>query len=110
MSKTQEDRVSLNADEQVARAANDRIQSVPHEANPDRPEAATSITILTSVDVPSRAGLEASSERLRSRTASEEKIKGLGESASRSFASPPTIIRPHLTQSNRQKHLYPGKL
>lgn len=55
MSEMQEDRLSLNAFERDAPAANDRIQSVSHEPNPDRGDAATSIALITSVDVPSRA-------------------------------------------------------
>lgn len=65
----QEDRLSLNAVEYVARAA-------------------TSTAILTSVDVPSRAGLEESHKSFRTRNIDEEKGKGSEKSAARRFASP----------------------
>lgn len=52
-SDMQEDRLSLNAVEHVARAAKDSIQSTSHEANAYRNEAINSPTILTSVYVPS---------------------------------------------------------
>ena len=57
MSEMQEDCLSLNAVERGAPAANDRMQSVSHEPNPDRRDAAISIVSLTFMDVPSRAGL-----------------------------------------------------
>ena len=48
-----QDRLSFNAIEHAARAADDSIPSISHEPNADKSEATTSPTILTSVYVPS---------------------------------------------------------
>ena len=104
----QEDRVSLNAVEHVARAANDRIQSVSRKANSDSSQAATNTAILTFVDVSSRAALEESHETRRTRTINEKK-KGRKRLLLADSLVISTIIRTHTRLSRTGKSTcWPG--
>ena len=87
----QEDRPSLNAVEYVARAA-------------------TSTAMLTSVDVPRRAGLEESHESFRTRNTDAEKEKRSEQCAARRLASPANDDTPTPDSVAQEKAPVPGEV